>query len=359
MLLLSRYLLRKFYTTLFFTLLTSVVIFITVDLMENLNKFLDAKIPTPLLISYYELFIPQIIYLVMPVALLLTLVMVLGNMSRHQELTAIKSAGISMWKLMRLLLLQGLLISFFVLYLGETLVTHANRERLAIHREYVQKARKRIKDHLGRVYIQNGTRGILHMAGYDLNRRVGHRVYYEEIAHRKLTLRVEAARLEWNPPEGWRFLNGRIRTFPGDSIITHHFTVLDTLSLEFSPRELAASRMDPMEMNYRELAEFIQRLRLSGAETRKWEVDLHSKLSAPFISAILVLFALPLTTSRRKGVTAIGFGLALLISFLFYGSILLSKNLGYHGTVFPWGAAWFPQLIFIILGLLVSGKVRQ
>ncbi len=374
--LLSRYLLRKFYFTLLFMLLAVVIIFLTVDLMENLNHFLDSEIPTRQLIIYYQLFIPQIVYLVMPIAILLSLVIVLGSMARHRELDAIKSAGVSLWRLLRLFFLHGLVLSLLMLYLGESLAADANRERLDIYREYVLKAKRKFKTHLGQVYIQNGEAGVLHMGHYDIPLSQGRDINYEAIGpvergaaptqpdQRFVLFRIDAAQLRFDPAgyddsTAWVFHDGIVRHFAGDTIVSHEFVRLDTVDLRITPQDLASTQLDPTEMNLQQLREFITRLRLTGATTGKWEVDLQSKLANPFVCAIMVLFALPFAASRRKGVVAIGFGVSLLVSFLYYGSIILFRNMGYHSALSPLYAAWLPHLGFLALGLLATTQVRK
>lgn len=373
--LISRYFLRKFYFTLLFMLLAVITIFLTVDLMENLNHFLDSQIPTSRLLLYYELFIPQIVYLVMPIAILLTLVILLGGMARHRELDAVKSAGISLWRVLRLFFLQGLILSLLMLYLGESLVADANRQRLDIYREYILKAKRQFKTNLGQVYIQNGNAGVLHMGHYDIPDARGREINYEQIverqgadkgfpAERRIAFRVDATQLNFDPSGGddstaWAFHNGTMRIFRGDTIISHQFVRLDTILLQITPRDLASTQLDPMEMNYLQLREFITRLRDSGAKTGKWEVDLQSKLATPFVCAIMVFFALPFAASRRKGVVAIGFGVSLLISFLYYGSILLLRNMGYNNALSPLTAAWLPHLVFLLLGMAATARVRK
>ena len=369
--LISLYFLRKFYFTLLFMLLAVIVIFLTIDLMENLNHFLDSEIPTASLLLYYELYIPQIIYLVMPIAILLSLIMVLGGMARHGEIDAVKGAGISLWRVIRLFFFHGVLLSLLVLYLGESLVADANRERLDIYREYILKAKRKFKTNLGQVYIQNGSVGILHMGHYDIPESRGRQINYERIVEaesaeetRSIEYRIDAGQLQFDPSgssdsTAWAFNNGVIRYFDGDSIFAHHFVRLDTIKLQITPRDLASTQLDPMEMNFAQLRDFIERLRMSGATTGKWEVDLQSKLATPFVCAIMILFGLPFTVSRRKGVVAVGFGVSLLVSFLFYGSILLFRNMGYHDAVSPIVAAWSPHLMFLLLGLIASVRVRK
>ena len=48
---------------------------------------------------YYLVKIPEILVLVLPLALLLALLYALSNHNRHHELTAIRAAGVSLWRM--------------------------------------------------------------------------------------------------------------------------------------------------------------------------------------------------------------------------------------------------------------------
>ncbi|NUM82370.1 LptF/LptG family permease, partial [bacterium] len=64
---LDRYLVKKFLAVLTFALIAMVSIFVAVNYVENADKFIDRKVPTDIIISYYLNFIPNIITLTLPV----------------------------------------------------------------------------------------------------------------------------------------------------------------------------------------------------------------------------------------------------------------------------------------------------
>ena len=83
---LSRYMLRQFFSLFIFCLLSVIFIFLIVDLIENLDQFLDRNVPWKIILQYYLYFIPYIVVLTMPVATLLATVFSIGGMARTKWL---------------------------------------------------------------------------------------------------------------------------------------------------------------------------------------------------------------------------------------------------------------------------------
>ena len=68
---LDNYILKQFILTTVFGLITFMAIFLVIDLMENLDDFLDNNVTNEIIIQYYISFLPEIIKLMTPVAVLM------------------------------------------------------------------------------------------------------------------------------------------------------------------------------------------------------------------------------------------------------------------------------------------------
>ena len=86
------------------------------------------------------------------------------------------------------------------------------------------------------------------------------------------------------------------------------------------PEDFAKEDVQPDEMNYFELREYVERLRASGARVSNYLVDLHLKLAFPLICLVVVLIGGALATRLRMQSAALGFGLSMAISFFYYGA---------------------------------------
>jgi len=65
------------------------------------------------------------------------------------------------------------------------------------------------------------------------------------------------------------------------------------------------------------------------------------------------MFGLPLLANARKGGTAFGFALSLLVCFIFWGMLQTGRALGHNATLSPILAAWLPNITFGAIGAVL------
>src|SRR2546422_1664498 len=97
--LLDRYLLRELFIPLGYCLSGFLIFWIAFDLFSELRDFQERKLLAADVAEYYCVKAPELLVLVLPMALLLALLYTLANHARHHELTAFRAAGVSLWRL--------------------------------------------------------------------------------------------------------------------------------------------------------------------------------------------------------------------------------------------------------------------
>ena len=98
------------------TLIAFVVIFLLVDIVDHLDRIMDSDMPNLEIIRYYFHSLPWYVSLGLPMSLLLATVFTLGILQKNNELSALKSSGISIRRLSIPLLILGGLFSIFSFY---------------------------------------------------------------------------------------------------------------------------------------------------------------------------------------------------------------------------------------------------
>jgi len=109
--LIDRYIVRQFLSTAAFSLVAVLVVFLVIDSMEKLDDFIDRQASLGIILLYYFYFVPEIIKLIIPVAMLLASLFVTARLSTQSEWTALKSSGVSLYRLMVPFLAVAFLIS--------------------------------------------------------------------------------------------------------------------------------------------------------------------------------------------------------------------------------------------------------
>ncbi|MDP2359517.1 MAG: LptF/LptG family permease [bacterium] len=354
---LTRYLLRRFLGIALFTALASLLVFITVDLMEHLDKFIDTQTPGSVILRYYILYTPQILTLIFPVILLLTTVFTLGGLVKRMEVTAMKAGGVSPGRLMRLMALWALVASGLSFLVGETLVTDTARERMEIYRTTVKRMPATLTENSGRIYFQNDERSFLTLENYSIDTGWGRRATYLHIENDRVMWRLDADTLR-HTDQGWLLLSGEERRlWPSHASRRFTLRMLDELKLD--PGDIETLQAVPEEMNLRELEAFIDRQKQAGAYTRRWEVNAHGKMASPVANLVIVLFGVPLALRRHRAGLMLGFGLSLLAAFAYYGLQVVCQNLGYKALLSPPLAAWLPNAAFAAAAVLLYWRVDR
>ena len=98
--LIDRYIIRQFLVTALFSLVAVLVVFIVIDAMEKMDDFIDKQAGWDIILLYYVYFVPEIIKLIIPVAMLLASLFVTARLSAQGEWTAFKSGGVSLYRLL-------------------------------------------------------------------------------------------------------------------------------------------------------------------------------------------------------------------------------------------------------------------
>ncbi|MBL7074040.1 LptF/LptG family permease [candidate division KSB1 bacterium] len=356
--LVDKYLIHQFVTTLMLTIFAFIIIYLMVDFIENLRRFLDNKVPLNIVGLYYLYYIPYILILIIPMAVLLTTLFLVGRLANHNEITAMKAGGISLYRIFLPLLVLSLLISGFALFFAEIAVPAGNKARLNLKRHYVEKVSKKLSSRRGNIYFQGTGGDIFHIGYFDGGQNIAHGISLQRVQHNLVTRRVDAARMIWTK-DGWILKDGIMREFTraGESIT--RFRQYRGMGFTFGPQDLAKVQTKPEEMGYLDLKKFILRLRQAGSKVDRWLVDLYLKISFPLASFIIVLIGAPIAAHRHRGGTILSFGLGIFIIFLFFGAVQVGRALAYSGTLPPLLSAWLGNILFGVGGGILLAKVRK
>ncbi|UCB53429.1 MAG: LptF/LptG family permease [Candidatus Zixiibacteriota bacterium] len=384
---LDRYLIRQFCSALIFSLIAFWVIFLVVDLVEHVDKYIDKQASIFLVIKYYVYYTPYIVVLSLPVAMLLACLFSLGQLAKHNELTAMKSTGISLYRILLPLFVLSFLISIFVIGFGGSIVPLTYQKMMYVKTVEIEKGRQQTNMIMSNLFIQGEDGRIFHLATYDTKTKIGSDALVQRFEENRLKEEIRAKRVRWEN-NGWVFEDGVERifsessvesespqalnkigsdSFPHDSVHRNlseaeeyrPFDRLFRLDLKIEPEALTRRKKKSDEMGYFELADYVKLKKRSGQLVAKETTDLHLKIAFPFVNFIIVLFGAPLAANPKRSGLAIGFAVSLFISFVYYTLIRMSQSFGYSERLPPLLAAWAANILFAILGTILLLKSKK
>ncbi len=357
--LIDSYILKQFIWTFVFAQLALSVIFVIIDLMSNLDRFLDQNATWTIIAKYYLYYIPEILKLMTPVSTLLSTLFTVGRMSTLNEITAIKSGGISLYRIMLPFIVISLLISFSHLYFNGWVVPGANQKKYAISHKYL--SRTHAGGPIYNLYLREEPRTNLIMQYYDSDMKSGSRVAVEYFSSEKaprLIRRLEANTIRWNEDkQSWTLIQVIERNYEGINILTKKYDSLH-LKLNITDSKIGKLKLSPDEMTYDELAQFIEILRSGGRNVTQLMIEYHGNYAFPFANFIVILFGVPFASVKRKGGIAIQIGAALVISFFYILFLKVSQPIAQSLSIEPILAGWTANVIFFLAGLIVIFKTK-
>ncbi len=357
----DRYALRQFVVTCLFSLAAFTAIFLVIDLMENLDDFIDKAAPAGIILTYYIYFMPEIIKLMLPVGVLLSALFTTGRLSAHNELIALKSGGVSLYRFMAPFIVLAVGLSAFAIWFNGWVVPATNQKKFSIARSYFHKYLENTSK--ANIFIQDSRDRILSIGIYDDLRSTAIRVSIQEFDPADpsvMSARYDAFEMRWNPgPGNWTLLSGTERKFtPGGEIQTA-FQEKTLPAMKFSPDDVRKKQQKPDEMDYNELGDFIDHQRSAGQDVSRWLVDYYGKIAFPFANLIVVIFGIPFAAIKRRSGLGVEFGIALAICFLYMIFMKVSQAFGYNGDMDPLLTAWLANLIFLLGGGLTLWYVPK
>jgi lipopolysaccharide export system permease protein len=326
-------------------LAAAIGIYVSVDFFENVDKFVNAGLPAPRIIEFFQLKLPLIIAQITPVGILLAILITFGLMNKHNEIIALKNGGMSVYYLLRPVFTLGLFFSIFLFFLSEIVVpitiSRANEMwRIEVKKYAVTSVQKNIwlKGHRSISYISYFNPKDHTISGIALN-------YFDQ--EFRLIRRIDAAKGIFRK-DRWIFYDMMEQILDrntGAYEVKFHDQQVE--ELDFVPADLQRMAKKSEEMSFRELLDYIRNVESEGYDATPYRVDFHAKFALPFACLIVSVIGLGITvkkTTRKELSVNIAFGIV--IVFLFWISHGFCLSLGYGGLLPPLIAAWTANFIF-------------
>lgn len=354
----DRYLLRSFLRVFAYSVLAFILIYITVNIFEEIDNFIDHEAKIQHIARYYLYSLPFVLTYVIPVSLLLGTVFSMGILARRNELTALLASGVSLPRVARPIFATALVVALFSIYFNDRVVAVANRRKADIMRHDIE-GRARIETDVKSNFRFLGANGFVYLAdSYSHENASLYDAVVQQFADDTLVRRVDARRAKWTDGR-WLFSSGYVRTFGPDG---EHVVAFDTLTIREmteTPDDFAEEEVDEENMNFTELRRYIDKVQRSGGTVEKYMVDLYFKFSFPFAGAIFVLIGVALASGKRKPSIATGFGLTLVVSFMYYAVLRVGQTLGHNGVLPPLLAAQAGNILFLGVGLFMLRRANR
>ncbi|MGA3173293.1 MAG: LPS export ABC transporter permease LptG [Syntrophorhabdales bacterium] len=359
---LNKYLVGNTIKLLLISELAGIIIFTMIDFFDHLDIFTQSFHKFVLGLSYVALNIPNNFNLLLPLAFLVSILVLIIMMIRGNEVIVVRTAGISTFSLMKPLLSFSLVLVVLSFALSEWIIPYSSSAAEYILRAKIKEDQTYVVFKNDKIWFRRGNQ-VCNIDFYDVKKdEIKGLTILELSDDYSIRKRYDAKSGFWKGDQKkgqWFFTDVAERTFRDDGIESRKMHKTMTGLITESPSIFKIVDKSPEEMSYKELERYISKLRRNGHDVRRYMVDLDNKISFPFINVIMVLaaFSVGLRYSKTKNVSkGIFSGICVGISYWGFHSIALS--FGYKEAFPPLFAAWLSNMLFFSLGIIGIVTVR-
>ncbi len=351
----DRFMLRGFFSKVGVMLFLMLGVYLLSEALNESRDLGEGDYGLPQLLAYLGLRIPAMAFELAPFAVLLGTLVLLGELSRHAELTALRAGGLSLARLARPLLVGGLIVAGISFLVNDRMAGHLSYLAQRYAQEWTKGPQQGRWLPGGGIWFRDGewvvsaarvARDGRELRGVRLYRLDKEGLLDQVVRGRKLVFREG----------GWALRGGRqldvaeLREAPAGE---------QGLSLRLRPDLLAELGKSPERMSFERLGKYIRKLRRQGQPVGGLAFDLWQKVTIPLSCLVMVLVAVPFVSLSPRGTGRVGRligGIA--VGLAFHAGNVLAGHVTAAGVLSAPVAAWLPPVVFGILGGLLLLRSR-
>ncbi len=361
---LDRYILNSMIKVFLGCCFTFLMLYVIIDVFSHLDEILKQKTSIDLLFIYYLNFLPFIFVQVAPFACLLGCLYTLGVLNRNNEIIAMRTSGLSIFKITKTLIVFACLITVLVFLVNDKFIPQSEITKQRIKNQMQQEDKK----------IQKDRREITNLSIYGLRNRLFfiNKFIISENEMEGITIleqdNLANVRKKIVASKGiykddlWHFYecityffddNGQVKGNPA------YFTE-QIMDITESPQDFLKQRQKPEFMSVAQLNDYILKLSMSKAKTvvRNLKVDLYHRFFMPLTSLVIVIVGIPFSLIMRRRATALSsLGIAIMVGFLYYVVNAISVAFGKAGLFPPFLAVSLSHILFLSLGIYLIREI--
>ncbi len=389
-----RYILREHVAPFMFAFFTIMFVLILKLMLELIDMLISKDVEIFIMAKLLAYNLAWMAALVVPMSVLVATVMAFGRMSASGEITAMKAAGISMYRVVSPVLLLSILLTICMVWFNNTVLPEANHRARSLNAAvFLKKPMLSLKNREGQFISDRNLPFTFKVNEIDKETEEMKGVTLINDRERDFHTIIIAEKGEFLPGSGRLTLlltNGEIhqkysdRTeryirskFEGFTYVIKDLNFgLDT-SME-SSRTDRTMTSEMMRIRIAKLKEQIdswdnRKQKLLKQETvnaaqmksleeqiKSWKhqiaaylVEIHKKNSIPVAAIIFVLIGSSLGMLVRRSGASIGIGMSIGFFMLYYMFLIGGESVGDRMLIEPWLAMWLPNIVLGAAGVFL------
>ncbi len=345
---------KSFFKILLILLFSLSALFIIFTLFELIDEIYKNKIPPRIVAEYFLNFLPYLVHILLPLMVLVASSIFIHLMEKNREILALKSCGISVYRLMTVILISSLVVAFFSFLSQELLIPKTNRKQELLLARI--KGKSLLRKTSGGFFYKDSS-SIISYDMLDIRKKkfINFKIY--KFKNNKLWEKICSKYAYYNPQNmEMKLIDVVYRRYSP----TKRFFKIKEKKLPFPSFKniLEIHEKKISEMTFIQLKKYIDYIKSRGFDTLTLKIKYEQKFSYPLMNFTMIFIGIPLILIYTGKRTYIGFMIALVLGISFRLLFPLFISLGITGFFPIFFSVWGPHLIFISIGIYFLTEVK-
>lgn len=342
---LDRYIIGKFLTTFFFSIMVLVVISCVIDLSEKIDNITQKKASLSTVLHYYMDFVPHITALLFHLFIFIATIFFTSKMAYKSEIIAILSSGVSFQRFLRPYFIGGGFLCLISLVANHWVIPIANKGRVAFEDKYINDGNYAIPGE--NVHLAYAKNAYVYFRNFNFSNNQGLGFTAEKVKGTLLTEKLMADDIVYDTTKKtWRLHNVVVRRNDTLKEQVTHIAEME-INYPFKPKDLNRNEALKEALTTPELNEFIATESLRGRENlNMFYVERDRRTSQPFAGLILTVMGACLANRKIRGGSGFHLALGIAISAIYVMFMQFSTTLSTKASLDPLISVWIPNFIF-------------
>lgn len=354
----DRLVLKTFVPIFFFSLAFFVLIIQLMDLFANLVRYLNLEVPAAAIFRVQLLFLPRAVSFALPVSILFAAAYALGSLYSNNELIAVFSSGVPIWRFTAPLVIIGLFLSVALFVFQEYVVIETFRQKNEETRRLLNISRSFSNTN---VTVRSADGGEVYSADYynDVTRELSRAVVLLRGPEGSFEERIDAERGSWDAEaSAWQFRDGSRYVYEEGIIRSEEFERYTSNRFTIPPSRFQRSGQTVDELRFDEARDWVKGLRDAGQAYRRPLTNYYSRFSFACTPFIVVLLASGVGGRFRKNVLLMSLFVSLVAAVVYYVTGMVTEILAGNAVIPPLVGAWAGVVVFTALGIALIRTTR-
>jgi lipopolysaccharide export system permease protein len=366
----DRHLLREWLKVLGLVLAASLGLLLMQVMYDRFADLRDLGARAADMAVYFLVTMPGFFAIVLPLALLVSLLFALGQLHRHFEFTAMRAAGVGLFRLTRPIWVVGVLCCFLSLWLNSSLIPWSVEQSRTVYEQlqFRREAKSVVPERVGAVYDlafdNQGGRRMWFFNRYSQFTQHGYGVSVSELdPQRRETKRLLSGEAWFDADrKAWVFRRGRELEFNAETGVQVGSVPFDEKLeplYDEDPKLMLLVDQRPVDLSFFELRRVIDHYQAD--ENPKgiiYAVRYFGLLADMLVPLIVIGIAVPFAMSGVRVNPAVGVSKSIGLFLLYYVLNTLATSLATQQLMSPGMAAWLPNLGMAALAAWLFARMR-